>query len=371
MKSSPKDFYVSHDNRLARYAAVSTALTLLSDEQLRKRVKDATSLSTGIGGTTALMQLEKTPIFMKIIPLTEKEMRAENAMSTKNVFKLPPFCHFGIGSPGFGVWREVAAHTMTTNWVLAKQCESFPLMYHWRVLKSPERRTPISDELSDVSGMVEFWGSPNMRDRIEALEQSVYSVVLFCEYVPYNLHDWLSEQVAIGENETASALTMVDFNLRSAVSFMNVNGLQHFDLHFKNVLTDGIRVYISDFGLATSSRFELSDSELDFLEVNKTHDGCYVVTALVNWLVTALVGTVNRAERIDFIRRCAERDESPELMDSATKIIMRYAPIAVLMNDFYTNLVSTSRTTAFPFEEIERVCTKIGFEPAFLTGYDS
>ena len=47
-------------------------------------------------------------------------------MSTANVFQLPPFCHYGIGSPGGGVWREVAAHTMTTNWVLAKKCGSFP-----------------------------------------------------------------------------------------------------------------------------------------------------------------------------------------------------------------------------------------------------
>jgi len=115
---------------------------------------------------------------VKIIPLTEKERLTENAMST--------------------------------NWVLANHCASFPLMYHWRVLKSPERRTPISDELSDVSRMVEFWDTSKMRDRIEALEQSEYSVVLFCEYIPYNLHDWLSEQIAIGESKAASALSMVD-----------------------------------------------------------------------------------------------------------------------------------------------------------------
>ena len=96
MNSSPKEFYVSHDTRLARYAAVSTALTLLSDEELCERVKDATGLNTGIGGTTALMQVEETPIFVKIIPLTEKERHTENAMSTENVFKLPPFCHYGI-----------------------------------------------------------------------------------------------------------------------------------------------------------------------------------------------------------------------------------------------------------------------------------
>ncbi|HJF32992.1 MAG TPA: hypothetical protein K8V56_14620 [Sporosarcina psychrophila] len=38
--------------------AMSTALTLLSDEQLRGRVKDAIGLNAGIDGTTALMQVE-------------------------------------------------------------------------------------------------------------------------------------------------------------------------------------------------------------------------------------------------------------------------------------------------------------------------
>jgi serine/threonine protein kinase len=238
-------------------------------------------------------------------------------------------------------------------------------MYHWRVLKRPDHYPPIYDELADISSMVEFWGTPFIRNRVEELEESVYSVVLFFEYVPYNLHDWLTDQVAIGENAATSAFSIVDSNLRSAVSYMNANGLIHFDVHFKNVLTDGHRVYITDFGIATSSLFDLSESELEFIELNKTHDGCYVVTQLVNWLVTALTNTVNRDERIDFIRRCAKGDESPEIMDSAAKIIMRYAPIAVVINDFYTELISKSRSTLFPVEEIERVCTKTGFDPLF------
>lgn len=52
--------HATHDTRLARYAAVSTALTLLSDEQLSKRVEKATVLNTGIGGTTAFLQIVDT-----------------------------------------------------------------------------------------------------------------------------------------------------------------------------------------------------------------------------------------------------------------------------------------------------------------------
>lgn len=364
MRLYPSEHYVSYDTRLTRYASVSTALSLQSDERLRDQLKEATILGTGIGGTTALLHLlEDTSVFVKIIPISELEKRTENFMSTKNIFELPTYCHYGIGSPGVGIWREVASHTMATNWVLAKKCDCFPLMYHWRVLNGFKRPEPISEELSDVARMVEFWGSEAIRTRIESLERAVDSVVLFFEYVPYNLHDWLTKQVAIGENTADAALTMVESDLRAAASFMNVNGLVHFDTHFRNILTDGHRLYFSDFGLATSSRFELTDYELEFFKWNKAHDGCYVVMELVNWIVAVFCAKTDRSERLDFIRRCAEGTMSPDIMESAATMIKRYAPIAVVMNDFYSKLVSDSRATPFPLEEIDRISTLTGFEP--------
>ncbi|WP_028595349.1 hypothetical protein [Paenibacillus assamensis] len=362
MKLSSKELYLSYDIRLAYFAAVSSSLTQLSDKQLSNRLEQATILNTGIGGTTALLHIEDLPVFVKKVRLTELERSAENVMSTRNVFELPSACHYGIGSPGSGAWREVAAHTMTTNWVLERRCENFPLMYHWRMLKSPKCREPISDELSDVPQLVEFWGSTKIGERIESLKEAQYDVVLFCEYIPYTLHNWLNEQVANGEHAASAALSLVDSELRSTVSFMNKNGLFHFDAHFKNILTDGHHLYISDFGLAISSHFELTAAELTFIELNKNHDGYYVMTWLVNWLVAALAGKLDRSERIEFIRRCAEGKETLELMDSAAELIMRYAPIAVVINDFYTNLMSNSRNTPFPVKEIERVCTETGMQ---------
>jgi serine/threonine protein kinase len=361
MKSSPTGLRMSYETRLARYADVSTNLAMLSNQRLRERVESASILGTGIGGTSLLMQLEDTSIFVKIIPLTELEKRAENVMSTRNVFDLPPYCHYGIGSPPGGVWREVVAHTMTTNWVLAGQCEGFPLMYHWRVL--PNMRMPLSEELSDISRMVEFWDSEAVGNRIEASEQSVDSVVLFCEYIPHNLHDWMNEQVAMGEDEANSAFAMVESQVRSAVSFMNSQGLLHFDAHFENILTDGRRIYITDFGLVTSSRFELSDSERAFFDLNKAHDECYVVTHLVNWVVAGFLGLMDRKDRIDFIRRCANGyDPTEEVGSVAADIINKYAPIATVINDFYTDLRVDSKTTPFPVEEIQRVSEAIGFD---------
>jgi len=363
MKTAPKDVHMSHETRVTRYSDMSTALALMSDDQLRKRVEQATVLNTGIGGTTALLEIDDASIFTKVVPLTELETRNENFMSTTNLFKLPPYFHYGIGSPGAGVWREIAAHTITTNWVLARKCESFPLVYHWRVLRGLQRRMPISEELSDIARMVDFWGSEAVRDRIEAIEQSIDSVVLFCEYIPHNLHDWMNEQVAMGEDEANLAFAMVESQVRSAVSFMNSQGLLHFDVHFENVLTNGRSIYITDFGLATSSRFELSDSELEFFKLNQAHDQCYVVTHLVNWLTAGLIGLLDRKDRTEFIRQCANGyDPTEEVGSVAANIINRYAPIAIIINDFYTNLREDSRITPFPVEEIQRVSQAIEFD---------
>jgi len=50
-------------------------------------------------------------------------------------------------------------------------------------------------------------------------------------------------------------VTLVDQQLLQAAGHMRSRGMSHFDPHFDNVLTDGHRIYLSDFGLATSRQF--------------------------------------------------------------------------------------------------------------------
>jgi hypothetical protein len=104
---------------------------LLSDRRLGDLVDEARVIGSGIGGTSLLLRVEDTPVFVKSVPLTDLERRPENVMSTANLFGLPVCCQYGVGGPAFGVWREVAAHAMTTSWVLGARSESFPLLYHW------------------------------------------------------------------------------------------------------------------------------------------------------------------------------------------------------------------------------------------------
>ena len=55
------------------------------------------------------------------------------------------------------------------------------------------------------------------------------------------------------------------------------------DGHFGNMRTDMERIYLTDFGLATSPHFDLSTAEHDFVRRHATHDADYAAMLLVNW----------------------------------------------------------------------------------------
>jgi hypothetical protein len=348
---------MSHAARLARYSEVSSSLALLSDGKLGRLVDDAGSAGAGIGGTSAVADVAGVPVFVKRVPLTDTERQPGSVMSTANLFRLPVFCQYGVGSPGFGAWRELAANVMTTGWVLARRTEAFPLLYHWRVLPGA---AALPEELAQVEGAVAYWGgSPAVRERISALAGASASVVLFGEYIPQVLPAWLGGQLSRGPEAVASACTVLERSLRAGLAFMNGNGLLHFDAHFGNILTDGQRLYFADLGLATSPRFDLSAAEADFAARHLSHDVCYALTQLVNWLVSKVCGvavpaTAGPVERNDYIRRCAAGTQVVDAPAAVAQVISRYAPAAVVMNDFYWDLFGKSRATPYPAADIKR-----------------
>ncbi|NUV58106.1 protein kinase family protein [Streptomyces sp. CAI-85] len=343
------------DARLAAHGAVSTSLALQSDRELRDLVDAGAPLGSGIGGQTVLLEVEGTPVFVKQVRLTDLERQPEHAHSTANLFGLPTFCHYGVGAiggPGFGAWRELAVHTMTTECVLAGDYAGFPLMYHWRVLRDSGR--PLPEELADVDRAVAYWGGgAEVRRRIEALQRSTASLVLFLEYIPQNLHDWLGVQVGAGDEMAERGCGMVDDELRAGISFMNARGLLHFDAHFENILTDGRRLYFTDFGLAISSRFDLTQAEADFFDEHRAYDECYAVTHLVNWLSVALHGH-SPEERRAFVHSCAEGVPPEGVPESIATLLVRYGAVAAEMGNFYRTFREGSRTAPHPLAGIRR-----------------
>ncbi|RAG81065.1 protein kinase family protein [Streptacidiphilus pinicola] len=344
--------------RLTAHGAVSTALALHSDHALRALVDAAEPIGAGIGGKAALLEVAGVPVFVKRVPLTDLERQAEHVRSTANLLDLPLFCQYGvglIGGPGFGAWRELAVHTMTTNWVLAAEHEGFPLMYHWRVLPDT---TPLPEELADIERAVDYWeGRPQVGHRIEALRESSASIALFLEYIPQNLHQWLGTQIEAGDEAADRACAMVERELAAGTSFMNSRGLLHFDAHFENILTDGERLYFGDYGLAVHPGFELSPQETAFVDRSQSYDRAYTATYLVNWLVTALYGfrREDREARAELVRAIAQGRTPTDIPQQAAAILTRHAPVAAVMSQFMRTFQQSSRDTPYPAEQLERL----------------
>jgi len=352
---------MTHSERVSRWAQVSAALALQSDQQLNRVVDEAEQLATGIGGTTVAFEIEGFKVFAKRLRLTDLEQRPENRLSTRNLFGLPTFCQRNVGSVGFGVWRELAANTMTTGWVLSKALDSFPLMYHWRVLEgvAASRAAPLPDELADVDGMVSYWERAEaMGERLRALAKATASVMIFLEHVPWNLSTWLDRQLAAGPEAMEAACTMVERGLTVDVPLMNSLGLHHGDAHLGNILTDGHRLFFADLGLAMSERFALSADELSYLKHNASLDRAYVLAKWVNWLVKTWARTANSPhDRMDLIRSAAQghplHQLIPDLPSCAAAIVRRHAPIATVINDFYVKLHGERRSARYPRDDVE------------------
>lgn len=349
----------SRGDRLAAHEAVSGVLSRCSDRRLRELLDAAPPVGTGIGGQTLRLEVQGAPAFVKQVRLTDLEREPEHVRSTANLFELPNLCHYGVGlvgSPGFGAWRELAVHLATTSWVVAGDHEGFPLMHHWRVLTDAGR--PLPEELADVDGAVAYWGGGSaVRRRLEALRRSSASIVLFLEHLPHTLHDWLDAEVAAGGEAAERACTMVDEQLRAGIAFMNDRGLLHLDVHFENVLTDGSRLYVADYGLAISSDFDLAPGEADFLAEHRDYDRAYAATHLVNWLAVALHG-FDPEQRREFVSACAEGILPRGVPDTIAELLLRDAPVAAVMGDFYRRFQRESRETTFPREAVDEALSR-------------
>jgi len=306
-----------------------------------------------IGGATQSIRVADTPVFVKLVRLTDRERRA-GPECTANLFDLPTWYQYGVGvgSTGFNAWREVATHQIVSGWVLDGACSNFPLLYHWRVLPgiAPETTATTS---TDVDDAVRFWGnSPAVEARLRALNGSSTVIALFLEYVPFALCDWLPEQLTAGTAQAERAVTLVDQQLLGAVAHMRSAAMSHFDAHFANVLTDGHRIYLSDFGLASAQRFQLNSSEQSFLRRTADHDLAYCAAALVNTIAATSLRFTDPKERNDYVRRSAETGSATALDGVLADTVVRYAPVAAAVNDFYWQLHNGNLTAAYPTDPI-------------------
>lgn len=355
--------------RAAESSAVSRSLMQMGDAQLRSALAAAQPLAAGIGGCTSKLSVAEVEVFVKRVPLTDLERQPGNDRSTANIFELPAHFHYGVGSAGSGAWRELAVHKWASDWVLAGESEQFPLLHHCAVLDEEQADSLSAASRDTIANAVAFWhGDDAVYRRLLAMSQASSGLYLFLEYVPQNLAEWLTDRLSEGPDVLDAVCEKVAADLIAAVSCMSNHGLRHFDAHLRNVLTDGLRLYVADFGLALSSRFELTSNELWFLNEHQDHDLAYVLRELVNWLVEAFAEDgacwTDATARNDLVRLFAQGRNPVGLPPRAATIVRRFAPVANVMNDFYWQLHRVSRRTAFPAREVRFALIASGLEAA-------
>ncbi|MGW4384806.1 protein kinase family protein [Kitasatospora sp. NPDC004531] len=337
------------DARLRTYGRAATALALLSDRRLAELLDaEGESAASGIGGRSGTREVDGIRVFVKRVPLTDLELTAGHLRSTANLFELPGFYQYGIGSNGFGAWRELAAHTLTTHWVLDGAHEAFPLMYHWRILPDTPP-TGFLDEFGGIDGAVAHWdGHPAVRRRLEALGAATHSLVLFLEHLPHTLADWLHRH----PDRTGAPQLAAAEELDRGTRFMNERGFLHFDAHFHNVLTDGRLIVFADFGLALSERFDLTPAERRFLTDHRGYDRHYTAGHLLRHHL--LDRHRGEAERTDFLRSWLDGHRPAGVPGPAAALLDRYGPTAVVLDEFHRRLLTESKSTPYPLADLER-----------------
>ena len=263
----PVDHAAVLEQRRVAHANAGARLASLRDGALRSLLGRTSPTWRPWGGSHRVV-VDGHPVFVKRLLLTDREIETDG--STRNVFDLPLFYSYGVGSAGFGAYRELAAHRSATELVLSGATTGFPLLHHHRVMvrDGPAPRFPM-----ELDGYVSRWnGDPSVRAFIEAREASRYELWLFAEALPHVVHDWFPTHQHM-------AADVVE-ELRGAASSLNDRGIVHFDAHFGNALTDERRFYLSDFGLAMSEDFELDDTERSFLRAHTHYDRALVVWCL-------------------------------------------------------------------------------------------
>lgn len=247
------------------YSKLSSQIALLDNVQLLALLDN--SQSQNGWGKTQTLELRPFKVFLKRIPITDLEYA--NQFSTRNLYDLPMYYHYGVGSAGFGVFRELVTHIKTTNWVLEGAAVSFPLMYGYRILPTSGERVD-RDQLAHQK-YVDYWGgNANISRYMTDRENAHYELVIFLEHIPYTVGKWLPENPHRANKLTA--------DMREAMMALRDSGILHLDAHFHNIVTDGEQFYLTDFGLALDREFEMNAEETDFHGRHTDYDAAQFLT---------------------------------------------------------------------------------------------
>lgn len=351
-------------DRLKSHFSINTHLSLMSNKALELLLSKA-KLSAG-WGQNGIVEIEGRRVFVKIIPVTDLEV--SNAYSTKNLYRIPTWYNYGVGSAGFGAFRELAAHVKTTNWVRSGQFAAFPLLHHHRIITSDKRNKSIPE----LDEYVAYWnGSKSVERYMLDRSASKQHLLLFLECLT-PLSDWVAKNPSKIAAMLPKALKSIDF--------LYNNGLIHFDAHIDNWLTDGRNLYLSDFGLVLDREFELTESEKKSFEKHRFYDYTQVVETFgrtlldTHFSIHPRQGEVVDKEieqwadaeipRVNLLLHTAlalHKANRITLPASLIEFIHRYQTIMIEKNCFLYDIYRGRKTTEkYPAQRLEKLLRQVG-----------
>jgi hypothetical protein len=358
--------------RKKRYFKLSSQIAQLDNAQLRSLFDNSESNESSTGwGRNHTIVLGEFKVFVKRVPVTNIEF--DNLFSTRNLYDLPTYCNYGFGSTGFGVFRELVTHIKTTNWVLSGAIATFPLMYHYRIVPFFGQRTDV--DRSRLKDYVEYWGnSANAGNYMLDRAIANYELILFLEYIPDILETWLQEN----PNKLQKSLD----ELRTTITFLRKKGIIHFDAHFRNILTDGKQIYLTDFGLVLDKSFTLTKDEESFFQQNTFYDYGEVLRNLGH-LIRSPYNLCSENDKRRIIKKYSIKEGLKPyelrsiLLDNIEQIhadgvmkldefyvasIVKYRSIIALMQDFFSDMwENNNKDTKLRHAELRLLLKQTGF----------
>lgn len=361
--------------RTKRYFQLSSQLASLDNLQLHSLFDDRESGTSSLNsGRNYTIVLGQSRVFVKRIPVTTIEY--ENSFSTKNLYNLPTYFNYGVGSIGLNVFRELITHIKTTNWVLEGAIASFPLMYHYRIIPLSGVRKDV--DLENHKIFVEYWGN-NASIENYALDRANanYELILFLEYIPHVLATWLQENLC--------QLQKCLDELYKTITFLRTKGIIHFDAHFYNILTDGQQTYLTDFGLVLDKSFSLTKDEESFFQQNQFYDYGEILRNLghlirLSYDSCSEIDQRTVREKYDIKEHLKPYEIGAILLDNiehlyADKVmkldkfyitsIIKYRSIIALMQNFFVEMCTNNhKNIKFPHAKLQQLLEETEFIPS-------
>lgn len=359
------------DDRRKMYYKIHSLLATMDDRRLEGLLDD-TEVSRG-WARNHVVKMGGTKVFVKRIPVTSLEY--ENSLSTTNLYRLPLYYNYGVGSAGFGVFRELIAHIKTTNWVLDGAIDNFPLMYHYRIVPYAGAHADI--DLEEHRAYVKCWnGSKTISRYILDRAKAGYEAIVFLEHIPYMAYDRLCKDT--------DRINPVIRDMKKTIDFLRENGIIHFDVHLGNILTDGKIAYLTDFGLVLDRSFSMNQKEQAFFRRHRDYDYAELLCC-IGMLLYPLYHNLSdtRREKIrrqysigddrDFMRLIdvllthIEDIQARGLMRPGKALfdhMVRYRKVIRWMHDFLADMSRNNRkNTPFKHTALRRLLKETDFLP--------